>query len=66
MEETVECICLEDQGPDGEGDLWYDINDPETPERLVHYFKSNVETGQKIVVVIKLIPKVDFDRPYDG
>lgn len=45
----------------GDGDLWFDISDPATPQRLFDYIVSNMEENQKYEFEVGEVSKEDFD-----
>jgi len=56
----VEVISI--LGEHGNGDLWFDTKDPETPRILFDYIMDNFEHSENYEIKITNVLKEDFDR----
>lgn len=56
----VLCVVLEDEF-EGDAPLYFDLNDKETPERLVSHLKESAELGVRKEYSVQEVPKEVFD-----
>lgn len=59
--DTVKCISIVD-GYEGNGNLWFAVSDPTTPQRLFDYIMNNREEDEEIKIIVEEVPKEDFER----
>jgi hypothetical protein len=60
MKDQVTVISLVDQHEDG--NLWFGIHEPETPQRLFDFIKNNIDEGEKVELVIEKVSKAEYER----
>lgn len=45
---------------EGDSTLYFDVNDPETPQRLVSYIVDNIEKGEKREFIVEDLSDEEF------